>query len=97
MRLSDQRINRTRKDHLCEGCGKPIPAGCQAYKYTGIEDGIFSLYYHPDCREAEIQLNELHSLMWDEWISLRDIEREDHEWLRENHAVVAARLFSLKL
>jgi len=62
-------------------------------RWAGMTDGDFgTLGYHPECREAEIELNKLHGT-WssDEWIALWDFDWEDARWLLEEHPIVAER------
>lgn len=86
-------IRATRKDHRCDACNKTIPTGSAAVRWSGVSDGEFmTADYHSDCREAEIHLNGLYGCQGDEWIGLRDREREDHAWLLTDFPEVAARL-----
>lgn len=90
---NEQRIKATRKRAWCVGCGQPIEVGSAAVRWTGITDGDFqSVAYHPECRDAECALNEMHSA--DEWIGLCEVtgERDDELWLLEEFPAVAARL-----
>jgi len=89
---SETLVKKTRKDHRCDGCGKLIPIGSQALRYSGKFDGEFGTFvHHPECREAECALNKLCRTRYDEWMSLADIESDDHQWLLDKHPIVAAR------
>lgn len=87
-------VKAVRKRHRCDGCGKHIEIGEPANRWAGMTDGDFgSVIMHPECREAEIKLNDIlgtHS--GDDWAGLLDIESEDWPWLLEEHPVVAARM-----
>ena len=64
-----------------------------AVNWSGLTDGDFStVYYHPECRIAEIAINNLHRTFGDEWMGLHEIDDEDRPWLREEHPVVAQRM-----
>jgi hypothetical protein len=90
---SERIIKSTRKPHLCEGCGQTIPAGSTAQNWTGLTDGDFaSVYYHPECREAEIMLNELAGTWAGEWISLQDRDPYYDAWILTDFPIVAERL-----
>lgn len=89
---SETHVKKTRKDHRCDGCCKPIPAGSQALRYSGKFDGQFGTFvHHPECREAECALNKLHRSPYDEWLSLSDIESDKYEWLLAEFPIVAER------
>ena len=87
-------INAIRKARQCDGCGRLVETGCSALKCAGVEDGQFwSATYHNDCRSAEIALNELHDIRFDdEWMPLSDIDWEDYPWLIKGFPEVAARM-----
>ena len=87
-------VKATRKRHTCEGCLTAIEAGSAAYRYVGMNlDGDFCAgIMHPECRVAEVALNKLMDLNWDEWACLSELEDEDKPWLLAEHPVVAARM-----
>ena len=87
-------VKAVRKVHRCDCCGKPIEMGQAAIRWSGMTDGDFgSAIMHPDCRAAEIAMNELKDYrLGDDWWPLREIESDDHEWLAEEYPVVAARM-----
>lgn len=88
MSFRDERlVKATRKRHLCQACDKWIEIGEQAINWVGMTDGEFdSLYYHTDCREAEVALNRLHDWGWyDDWMRLCEIESEDRPWLKTEY------------
>lgn len=90
--LREQTVKSTRRVHRCEACGQPMAIGSEAYRWFGVVEGQFySIIYHPDCREAENALNDLHETWGDEWIGLCDLDPEDHTWLAETYPAVAAR------
>lgn len=92
--VSETTVKSVRKRHRCDGCGHHIEIGEPAVRCAGMTDGEFSTAtYHPDCRKAEIALNDLYETHWsDDWMSLRDFDLEDSAWLIEGHPTVAARL-----
>lgn len=93
--FTERNIKATRKDHRCEGCGTSIGAGEPAWYFSQKHDGdFFAAHYHPECRAAEIALNNLRGTYDGEWDSLYEIadEREDVEWLVEKHPIVAVRM-----
>ena len=89
-------VKATRKPHQCEGCGKLIEAAAPAWYFSLLQDGEFCAgYYHPDCRAAEVELNDLQgNYGGEDWTALSLIpeEPEDKAWLIEAHPVVAARM-----
>lgn len=92
---SERTIKATRKRHLCDGCNQPIEVGSSAVRWAGMTDGDFgAAVYHPDCREAEVEMNRtiLGYSYGDEWWPLHDIEREDRPWLVKAFPAVAARM-----
>lgn len=92
--FSETDIKAVRKRHRCAGCGKNIEIGEPAFRWTGTTDGEFdTATYHPECRKAEIALNEL--LLFqdgDDWGALIEIDDEDRPWLIETFPTVAARM-----
>lgn len=94
----EKRIKATRRDHPCIGCAKPIPAGSEASYFAQKYDGEFmAAYYHTDCREAEIALNDLCDTWGEDWTCLCTIRDMDEPegccaWLREKFPVVADRV-----
>jgi hypothetical protein len=93
--VSERSVKAVRKRHVCDGCGKHIQIGDSAQRWAGLTEGDFgTAIYHPDCRAAEVELNN-DILGWnsgDDWLGLRDIEQEDWPWLRDKHPAVAWRM-----
>lgn len=93
--LSETRVKATRKQHQCDACLQSIVKGSPAVRWSGISDGEFqSGIFHPDCREAELALNDC--LGWypgDDWTPLHNIESDDLLWLEQEHPTVFARMF----
>lgn len=84
-------VKAVRKARRCCACGQAIEVGQSALDCAGHYDGDFwSDTYHPDCRAAECQLNDLHGA--EEWMMLDEIEWDDWPWLLEDHPAVAARM-----
>lgn len=91
--LSEREVKAVRKAVRCDGCGRFIVVGEPASRWAGIFDGDFvSTAYHPDCRQAEIALNERHDTWDEDWQPITSIEPEDHAWLLAEFPAVAARL-----
>lgn len=91
---TETNVKAVRKRHRCDGCGKRIEIGSPAVRWAGMTDGDFgAAIYHPDCRLAEIKLNDLLETQWgDEWAALSEIDEEDWPWLIETFPAVAARM-----
>lgn len=90
--LEERQIKAVRKRHQCVGCLRFIESGEPAKTWIGINDGEFNaVYYHPDCRAAEIALNDIKRGGWDDWSPLNEIDDEDRPWLIADHPSVAAR------
>lgn len=91
---SESVVKKTRKPHRCSGCGTTIEVGSPALRYTGKYDRDFASHiHHPECREAEIALNRLHDVRDnDDWMSLTDMETDEHPWLLEGYPIIAARM-----
>lgn len=69
--LSQRDVKLTKKIHHCEGCGKFIDVGSAAYYFAVKDDGqFFAGYYHPDCRKAETDWNDLCGYWGDEYGAL---------------------------
>lgn len=92
--LREDKIKAVRKQHLCIGCMKHIHVGKPAVTWVGINDGDFnSVYYHPECREAEIALNDLHDYrFYDDWLQLCEAESEDYPFLKKEHPIAYKRM-----
>lgn len=90
---SEQPIKRIRKARPCDGCGSTMEVGTEALRCVGKQDDFWSATYHPECREAEIKLNDLHDVrVGDDWMPLSDIDWEEYLWLIESFPVVADRM-----
>lgn len=89
-------IAATRKPHRCEACQTTIETGSAANYITvhdGSSDGPFYGHFHPDCRDAEVRLNDLHD--WrggDDWMALHEAEADDLPWIAEEFPAVFARV-----
>jgi hypothetical protein len=91
--FSERDVKAIRKAVPCDGCGKVVPVGAPATRWAGLCDGEFaSVAYHPDCRQAEIALNERCGTWGDEWQPIASIEPEDRNWLLTEFPAVAERL-----
>ncbi len=92
--MSEQKIAASRKEHRCEACCQMIALGQPYVRWSGKVDGDFSsVAYHPECRAAEIALNQNYDTNADEWVSLAyDREGDDDDWLRAEWPLVAERL-----
>lgn len=89
----ERSVKAVRRSRPCDGCPVRIEIGEPAVSWVGdTGDGFSTATWHPECRSAEIDLNRQHeTFRADEWMSLDDMERDDHRWLIETHPVVAAR------
>lgn len=93
--VSETSVKAVRKRHRCDGCGGHIDVGQPATRWSGVVEGDFSTaIYHPDCREAEIAMNnDIRDFQYgDDWRPLDEIEHEDWPWLRDAYPAVAGRL-----
>lgn len=89
----EKTVKATRKRHVCIACNKFIEIGESAINWAGMTDGDFnSVYYHHECRAAEIGLNDLAGLRGDEWMGLSEADREDYPWLKAEHPIAYRRL-----
>jgi len=91
--FSEKVVRRSAKQYVCDGCHGKIERG-QPSVYMTMKYGgdLCTSRQHPECREAEVGLAELHGLVGDEWLPLYDLEGEDKEWIEENHPAAHARL-----
>lgn len=87
-------VKKVRKAHPCNGCGHRLSVGGAAIRIAGKFEGDFnSFVYHPDCRDAEVWLNdEIHRSEIGEWVLLHEADREDGPWLFDKFPAVAKRL-----
>jgi len=87
-------VKAVRRHARCDGCGQQIEVGQPAHRWAGMTDGDFaSIAWHPECRAAEIMLNDLSGIRHgDDWMRLDDRDPEDDAWLRAEHPIVADRL-----
>ena len=92
--LREETIKAVRKPHLCIACLKLVKVGKQAITWVGLSDGDFNaVYYHPECRKAEIAINDLYDYRFgDEWIQLCDVDSEDYRFLKSEHPIAYKRL-----
>lgn len=89
----EKTVKATRKRHQCCACLSMIEIGESAVNWAGMNDGDFnSVYYHPECRAAEIAYNHMIAV-WhaDEWASLAEIESDDLIWLEAEHPAAFSR------
>lgn len=88
-----EKIVKVRKPRQCEGCGQMLNKGDQALVYSGKFDGDFGHFtLHQECREAELAWNKMAETLYDEFVSLSELEPDEWQWLLEEHPVVAARM-----
>lgn len=89
-------IKATRRDHVCDQCNKPIPKGSPADYGSGKYDGyIYSCYCHVECHAAASEYAEQNGLYGEDWPWFQHMENgeyEHHDWLLEQHPIVAERL-----
>ena len=91
--VTETAVKAVRKKHHCDACGKSIEVGHSAIRWAGMTDGDFgSAVFHPDCRAAEIELNQEAGGNADEWYALRDESPKDLVWLWRDYPAVAGRL-----
>ncbi len=93
--VTELTVKVVRKARPCAACSKTVEVGNSAVSWAGKVDGEFGFAtYHPECRQAEVDLNKLHGTHLDpaDWFGLDYIEPDDHAWLLDKHPVVAARL-----
>jgi hypothetical protein len=91
----ETKIKAVRKPYRCDGCHKRLAVGEPATRWAGMTEGEFgTAIYHPDCREAEVDLNnDILGWQWgDDWLPLYEIDREDWLWLTGAYPAVAARM-----
>lgn len=92
--VCEKAVKAVRKANRCDACSQMVEIGQPAVRWAGVQDGEFhSLLYHPECRAAEIELNDLRETVrnHDDWVGLFDLDWEDWRWLVEKHPVVAER------
>jgi hypothetical protein len=93
--VEERAVKATRKRHVCTSCDKWIEPGEPAVNWAGVVDGEFSsAHFHPECRKAEVELNELHDWRFgDDWLRLcDDAEPEDYPWLKAEHPLPYRRM-----
>lgn len=94
--ISERNVKAVRKARYCGGCGKMVAVGSAAIVWAGVVDGDFHTNtYHPECRAAELALNDLQG--WrgpsDDWTMLHEVETDDYVWLAQEHPAAFRRLF----
>lgn len=93
--IAEKAVKAVRKRHLCEACDKFIYPSEAAVNWCGMNDGGFaSVYYHPECRVAEVAFNETRDWRYgDDWSRLcEDAEPEDYRWLKAEHPLAYRRM-----
>ena len=92
--FTERSIKKTKKDHQCLGCNKNISQGSPANYYAAKDDGqFFDAYYHTDCRDAEIEWNDLHNTWGYEYTPLYMMDdQDDYDWIKDKYPVVASRM-----
>lgn len=93
--IGERTIKALRRPKRCDGCEKLIPPLEAAVRWSGMtDDGFHTAVFHPDCRLAEIALNnEILGFQYgDDWVPLSHIEDEDRPWIAEAYPAVAQRL-----
>lgn len=92
--IAEKPVRAVRKRHVCEGCDNWIEIGEAAVNWCGVADGQFSsMYYHPECREAEVALNNL--IDWrcgDDWSRLCEADHEHHPWIKAEYPIAYKRM-----
>jgi hypothetical protein len=94
---SGRTIKATRKQHVCEQCGRKIETGSPAHYAAGRFDGYFyTQHVHIECQAAATAYAELNGL-WGEdfpWFQHadRDMRADFGPWLLDHHPIVAERL-----
>ena len=85
---------KARKDHVCEQCQKPITKGTVHKRWDGkFEGDFFTIRTHFECDEAADHYLDFFEFPADEGITLHNLtDREDLQFLRRYHPVVAERL-----
>jgi hypothetical protein len=64
--LGQSKWVKTRKKHICELCGGPIPIGEEVHYNTGVYDGVFfASYTHRECWESYIKSGDEEYSCWD--------------------------------
>lgn len=90
-------IGRTCTVHVCEQCQTNIDVGSPAEYWSGTYYGDFySTYAHVECHAAAKEYADRHDLVGEDWPWLHawwtDEPEIDHQWLRDEHPIVARRL-----
>ena len=85
---------KTRKNHICDMCGGPIPAHWKAHYYSGVYEGDFGAgWIHPQCWDVFHESGETEwscgDMSWPEHIKnwWKDHEQE---WNEQRKKVKAA-------
>ena len=92
--FSEKTVKAVRKRRACVACSQWIEISESAVNWTGLVDGEFSsVYYHPECRDAEVALNDLIDYrLGDDWLPLYEAERDNYPWLHREHPLTYKRL-----
>lgn len=93
---SSREIKKTRKRYVCEQCNRFIEIGSPAHYSFGVYEGdTYGLHTHIECQAAAKEYAELNDAWGEEWPWFQHMENgeyEHHDWLLENHPIVAERL-----
>ncbi len=92
--IQERHVKAFRKRHVCQGCDKWIEPGEPGKAWVGVVDGQFShVNYHVECREAEVELNNLEDYRhYDDWSRLCETDSENYAWLKNEHPVAYMRM-----
>ena len=92
MSFVTEKIVRALRTHICEGCDQDIEPGTNYLRFTGVDDRIYKLAYHPECRAVECELNRVNGLWGDDWMPLwMHVDEAPESLLEDIDPIVAAR------
>lgn len=90
---SERHVKASRTKRQCEVCLKTIEVGEPVNRWAGKYEGIFfTLDFHPECRDAEKEHNEIRGCYGEDWDSLAHTHDLDRAWLNREYPIVAARM-----
>lgn len=94
---SGRTIKAVRKARCCYQCNKKIEIGFPAeYVFGKYEGDVYSHHIHPECDAAATEYAKMNDLWGEEFPYFPDMDNEHHDWLLENHPIVAERLGIVK-